>query len=121
MGFRNGAYAKVWEVKDGNGNYVDARISISRKKRDSDEYIREFSGWVRFAGEAAKQLTDESKIKIGECDVTNRYDQEKKVTYTNYVVFSYEFADGSAPSNVPTDENGFMSIPDVIDDELPFA
>lgn len=126
MGFRNGAYATVWETKPGNGNWTDVRLSISRKNRDG-EYETDFSGFVRFIGDAhtgAAYLGEKSRIKIGECDVTNRYDKEKKVTYTNFAVFSFEDADGGNAATQPpasTDENGFMNIPDGIDEELPFT
>lgn len=126
MGFRTGAYATVWETKEGNGNWTDVRLSISRKNRETGEYETDFSGFVRFIGDASsrvRNLGDRARIKIGECDVTNRYDKEKGVTYTNFAVFSFEDADGNseAPSGVVTNEDGFMDIPDGIDDELPFA
>lgn len=126
MGFRNGAYATVWETKPGNGNWTDVRLSISRKNRDG-EYETDFSGFVRFIGDAhtgAAHLGEKSRIKIGECDVTNRYDKEKKVTYTNFAVFSFEDADGNNAATQPpasTDGDGFMNIPDGIDEELPFT
>lgn len=127
MGFRNGAYATVWEVKPGNGNYSDVRISISKKSRQTGEYETDFSGFVRFIGSAhenAAVLDERARIKIGECDVTNRYDKEKRQTYTNYAVFSFESVDGngSGPNTqVDTDSDGFMSVPDNIDEDLPFV
>lgn len=127
MGFRNGVYATVWEVKPGNGNYSDVRISISKKSRQTGEYETDFSGFVRFIGSAhenAAVLDERARIKIGECDVTNRYDKEKRQTYTNYAVFSFESVDGngSGPNTqVDTDSDGFMSVPDNIDEDLPFV
>lgn len=127
MGFRTGAYATVWEVKPGNGNYSDVRISISKKSRQTGEYETDFSGFVRFIGSAhenAAYLDERARIKIGECDVTNRYDKEKRQTYTNYAVFSFESVDGngSGPNTqVDTDSDGFMSVPDNIDEDLPFV
>lgn len=130
MGFRNGAYATVWEVREGNGNYSDVRISISRKNKETGEYRTEFNAWVRMIGKAhnqASDLAERSRIRIGECDVTNKYDKEKNITYTNYAVFGFEDANGdggetTAPSNsLKTDENGFIQMSDGIEDELPFA
>lgn len=127
MGFRNGAYATVWEVKPGNGNYSDVRISISKKSRQTGEYETDFSGFVRFIGSAhenAAYLDERARIKIGECDVTNRYDKEKRQTYTNYAVFSFESADGNSNgpnTQVENDSDGFMNVPDNIDEELPFV
>lgn len=125
MGFRNGAYATVWEVKPGNGNYSDVRISISKKSRQTGEYETDFSGFVRFIGSAhenAAVLDERARIKIGECDVTNRYDKEKRQTYTNYAVFSFESVDGNGPNTqVDTNSDGFMSVSDNIDEDLPFV
>ena len=128
MGFRSGAYATVWEVKDGNGNYSDVRLSIPRKNRDGDGYVTEFSAWVRFIGDAhrdASMLSERSRIKLGDCDVTNKYDKEKNTTYTNYAVFGFEDANGGSgtaePARTSTDSDGFMQIPDNIDEELPFV
>ena len=38
MGFRIGAYATVWEIKDGSGNWTDVKLSISKKNRYTGEY-----------------------------------------------------------------------------------
>lgn len=131
MGFRKGAYATVWEVRNGNGNYSIARISISRKNRETDEYRTEFSGWVRLIGDAhakARGLEERSRIRIGECDVTNHYDKEKEVTYTNYAIFGFEDPNrdsgqgtqAGAGFGVTTDANGFMELEEGLED-LPFA
>lgn len=130
MGFRTGAYATVWEVKQGNGNYTDVRLSISKKNKQTEQYEQDFSGYVRFIGTAhqnATSLHEKDRIKIGDCEVTNSYNKEKKVTYTNFAVFSFENANenssgqkNSAQQNANMD-TGFMNIPDGIDDsELPF-
>ena len=34
MGFRQGAYAKIWKIED-KGNYHVAQMSISRKNKDT--------------------------------------------------------------------------------------
>lgn len=126
MSFRQNGYATVWKIKKGTGNFTDVQISTSRKNPNTDTYETDFSGYVRFIGDAHKNagnLGEKSRIKIGDCAVTNSYDKEKEVTYTNFQVFSFEMADGSAPQkaqNKPVDD-GFMNIPDGIDEELPFA
>lgn len=127
MGFRNGAYATIWEVKQGKGNYTDVRLSISKKNKQTDQYETDFSGFVRFIGTAhqnAGSLKEKDRIKIGDCEVTNSYSKEKNVTYTNYAVFSFENASGgntnqnAAAQPIP---EGFVNIPDGIsDEELPF-
>lgn len=130
MGFRQGAYAKVWSAED-KGKYSVGNISISRKNKDTDKYEVEFQdGFVRFVGDAHNALKDLSidekgaSIQITLCDVTNKYDAEKKKTYTNFVIFDFDVPDngsaggkkgGAAKSNpkaAPADE------PE--DDDLPF-
>lgn len=130
MGFRAGAYAKVWEVKAGNGNYTDARISISKKNRQTEQYETDFSGFVRLIGNAhqkAGSIKEGSRIKLGDCEVTNSYNKEKKITYTNYAVFDFESADSnsnnasSGATNSAAKPNDFVNIPDGLEEELPFA
>lgn len=126
MGFRAGAYASVWEVKGGKGNYTDVRISTSKKKNDA--YETDFSGWVRFIGTAhqkANSLKARDRIKISDCEVTNSYNKEKDVTYTNFAVFTFENANGNPNQNGSTqnnvqNSNEFMNIPTGLEEELPF-
>ena len=124
MGFRTGSYATVWEVRTGKGNYADVRLSISKKNKLTDQYETDFNGFVRFIGDAyqkATNLKERDRIKIGDCDVTNRYDKEKKTTYVNYAVFSFEDANnGNGQSVQKTDASSFVNVPDADMDELPF-
>ena len=96
MGFRQGAYAKIWSVED-KGNYSICSLSISKKNKETGEYEVSFqSKFVRLVGSAH---TDISKmnipdnglfIKINSCDVTNSYNAEKKKVYTNCVIFEFD-------------------------------
>lgn len=125
MGFRTGAYAKVWEVTPMNDTSTKVRMSISRKNKQSGEYEQDFSGFVLCIGTAAakkaSQLQEGSRIKIGDCDVTTKYDEQKKITYTNYKMFSFEDADGDSSSSSdqaapePTVDDG-----EIDDNRLPF-
>ena len=36
MGFGTGKYAKIWELKKGNGNYYTAEMSTSKKAKDKN-------------------------------------------------------------------------------------
>ena len=94
MVFRTGSYAKVWEVKPVNDSSTKLKISISRKNPNTQKYDQEFSDFVMCYGTAtaknAAMLSKGDTIKIGDVDVTNRYDAERKVTYTNYKIFSFE-------------------------------
>ena len=100
MGFRNGAFATVWESESISDANTKARISVSRKNKETGEYETEFSGFVNFFGTAAAskaaRLKEKDRIKLGEVDVTTKYVKEKNVTYTNYKVFSFEMADDSS-------------------------
>lgn len=126
MGFRKDAYCTVWEVKQGSGNFSDARISTSKKNKQTGEYETDFSGFVRFIGSAhqkSSSLKEKDRIKLGDCEVTNRYDKEKKVTYTSFAIFDFEMANGGqqTPQQAQPSVAGFENIPSDVDCELPFA
>ena len=126
--FANGAYATIWEVNRGKGNYYEVRLSTSKKKDGT--YEQDFSAMVRFVGSAANVVASMGKkdrVKIGSCGVTNSYNKEKGVLYTNYVVFECENVSntkGSAGaqnnnSNVKNEE-GYPVNDNAPDDALPF-
>lgn len=128
MGFRQDArFVKVWEVEN-KGNYHIVSLSTSKKNKDTNEYETDFSNkFVRFIGTAHTLAADLKKgdtIKLGSCEVTNKYDKEKNTTYTNYLVYSFEKEGDNNNSNnnqsTPKSNDGFMNIPDGIDEELPF-
>lgn len=56
MGFRKDAWASVWSVEEGRGNTMKVRISTSRKKKDTDEYEQDFSGFCTFIGNAKAKV-----------------------------------------------------------------
>lgn len=70
MGLRENSYAKVWTMKQ-NGQTYSCRVSVSRKDPESNEYKTLFSGYVNFAGEAAK--------KASELGLPERMDRENPV------------------------------------------
>lgn len=118
MGFRTGAYAKVWEVTPMSDTSTKIRLSVSRKNKQTGEYEQDFSGFVLCIGTAAARnaarLKEGARIKLGDCDVTTKYDAQKKVTYTNFKLFSFEDADsGNSPESDRTDPQ-----PSVDDGEL---
>ena len=124
MGFKTGGFAKVWKSED-KGNYSVVDISTSKKNTKSGEFETDFSNkFVRFIGKAhtdIKNLADGSKIKLGDIEVTNSYNKETKVNYTNFMVFSFEVAEGTTTKKAESTD-GFMSIPDnVTVPELPFS
>lgn len=105
MGFREGAFATVWEVTDRGDNFTKIRVSTSRKDKKNDEYVTDFNGFVSLIGEAHKKADlidrglengDRYRIKLGACDVTNRYDKAAGREFVNYTLFDFESADGSS-------------------------
>lgn len=126
MGFRTGAYAKVWKVEPYSDTSVKLRISISRKNKQSGEYEQDFSGFVNAIGTAAAKkaacLKEGDTIKLGDVDVTTKYDKQKEVTYTNYKIFSFEVDGGNAPASKPTTTEPQPAVDsgEVDDSRLPF-
>lgn len=122
MGFRKDAYCTVWEVTPKSDSLTQGRISISRKRKDTGEYETDFQGFVSFVGTAAANkalsLKEKDRIKLGDVDVTNKYDKEKNMTYTNYKIFGFEMADvadsGSSRASTKIEEG------DVDESKLPF-
>ena len=138
MGFREGSFARVWSVED-KGNYSTARITVSKKDKNTSTYVQDFSdGYVRLVGQAhtafqGVQVDDKKgvSIKISSCDVSNVYTSPNgKVSYTpHYTIFGLEFPDkngngnktgNNAKSATDNGSDGFMNVPDGVDDELPF-
>lgn len=121
MGFRNEAYATVWSVEPGKGNFTKVRLSVSRKDRQTNEYVQDFSGFVMMIGQAhakAQRLKERDRIRLLEVDVSNRYDKERGREYTDFKCFDFELAnDGpsSAPPALAVESNAEEG-----DEELPF-
>ena len=123
MGFRQDArFAKVWEIEN-KGNYHVVSLSTSKKNKATGEYETDFSSkFVRFIGTAhneASNLKVGDTIKIGSCEVTNSYDKEKKTTYTNYLVYSFEKEGENSGNNQSNSIDNFVPPTDD-SDELPF-
>lgn len=126
MGFRKDAYATIWEVKRITDTFVKARVSVSRKNRETGKYEPEFEDFIAFSGTVAANkamaLREKDRIKIGDCDVKNKYDPEKKVKYYNFLVYSFELANGTQnpaqqePASPQTD----VDDGEVDDSKLPF-
>lgn len=140
MGFRNGAYAKIWYVTDMEngavikgreypaGNYSFAKVTIGRKNKETGEYNVDFSdGFVRLvcaAREKAKSLDlptaenfDFNKdkgayIQISSCDVSHKYVKEYEKTFTNFTIFDFEIVeDNEERSNGNTKKKSYDRTP----------
>lgn len=125
MGFRTGAYAKIWKVEPFSDTSTKLRISISRKNKQSGEYEQDFSGFVSAIGTAAAKkaacLKEGDKIKLGDVDVTTTYNKEKNITYTNYKVFSFDLEENSESApKVATEPQPSVDSGEVDDARLPF-
>ena len=127
MGFRTGAYAKVWEVTPMSDTSTKVRMSVSRKNKQSGEYEQDFSGFVLAIGTAAAHKAagrkEGDRIKLGDVDVSTKYDREKKVTYTNFKMFSFEAengSDSSGGSGASTDPQPTVDEGELDDNRLPF-
>ena len=102
MGFKNGAYATIWTVEPVSDINTKARISISRKNKQTGMYENDFSGFVSFIGTTAApkaaNLKEKDRIRLGDVECRTFYQKEKKVTYYNFNVYSFEMADEVNPT-----------------------
>lgn len=121
MGFRTGAYAKVWAVEPKSDVNTKIRISISVKDKQTEEYRQEFSGFVfclgSVAAKKAANLKEGDRIKLGDVDVSTNYVKETKTTYYNFRCFSFEMAD--APTHGSADVTHDATQPEVDSGEIP--
>ena len=130
MGFRKDSYATIWSVEPVSDTFVKSRISISRKNKETNTYETDFSGFVSFVGTAAAKqaasLKVKDRIKLGDVDVTTKYDKEKNVTYTTFKIFNFttqgRASDGA--NNTASAATGDPIGPAVddgeVEDDLPF-
>lgn len=123
------------EVRVTEGGTTIARytLAVDRRYAKDGEQTADFIPCVAF-GKAAefaeKYYKKGTKIVITGRIQTGSYDDRdgKKVYTTDVIVEEQEFAESkqaqannSTPTgNVPTDTDGFMSIPDGIEESLPF-
>lgn len=123
MGFRPGAYATVWSVEPVSETYTKIRISINRKIKGTDDYEQDFSGFVACVGTAAARkaalLKERDKIKLGDTDLSTKYDKEKKITYWNPKLFSFEVQEQNSQPDI-TDPQPTVDEGEPEEDGLPF-
>ena len=127
------------EVRYSNGGATVARFSLAvdRKfKREDDEQTADFINCVAFGKTAEfieKYFFKGTKMVLEGRIQTGSYEKEGQRIYTtDVVVEQVEFAEskasneinGNAPTGRPSPSgaagDGFMNIPDGIDEELPF-
>lgn len=128
--FRNNAYATLWEIDKANHTAVDiyekyAEISISTSKKLPDgKYETDFSGKIRLIADAFEKvkglnLSQGDRIQLLNVGVSNKYDKQRKVTYTNYSCFDFNVVEqkDKKPPKVTVEDS---PIGDLDSDELPF-
>ena len=124
MGFHTDGYATVWSVEKKSDTMTVARITTSRKDKATDQYKQDFSGFVAFVGRdnaaAALTLHEKDRIKLGNTDVSSKYDKENKKEFINYTCFGFELmssknADAQSQPQKEVDDGEVIS-----DDDTPF-
>ena len=124
MGFRKDAWATCWGVEVKSDTLTQVRISTSRKDKQTDEYVQDFSGFVAFVGTAAAKkaaaLKEKDRIKLGDVEVTTKYDGDKNVTYTNFKCYNFTTQnENGSTSSTPAEPQPSVDE-GVNEDRLPF-
>ncbi len=103
MGFRNGAYARVWEITPKTDKVTNGKISISMKNQTTGGYDTKFNEYVSFLGPncaaKAKMLKKGDSIKLGEVDAETRWDSQKQQKFYSWKIFSFEPANFQGAGN----------------------
>ena len=125
MGFRTGSYAKVWQVEPVSDTLTKLRISISRKNKQSGEYVTEFSGYISIYGSAAAKkaslLKEGASIKLGDVDVTSGKSEKTGEWYNTFKCFSFEADDKPTVSSSDKDDpQPEVDSGELDDSRLPF-
>lgn len=124
MGFRKDAWATCWGVEVKSDTLTQVRISTSRKDKQTEEYIQDFSGFVAFVGTAnakkASLLKEKDRIKLGDVEVTTKYDKEKETTYTNFKCYNFEAQNDGTNTSTSVTEPQPVVDEGVEDNRLPF-
>lgn len=124
MGFRKDSWATCWGVDVKSDTMTQVRLSTSRKDKQTGEYIQDFSGFVAFVGSVAAKkaslLKEKDRIKLGDVEVVTKYDDEKKVTYTNFKCYNFETKDETTTTDNTLGEPQPLVDEGVDEDKLPF-
>lgn len=125
----------------GQDQKATARFTLAVDRRGKQEENRQSADFIscvafgKLAEFAEKYLTKGTKIVLVGRIATGSYkNRDGKTVYTTDVIADeMEFAESkaaagngqngqqAAPAQYPTDNDGFMNIPDGIDEELPFS
>ena len=127
LGFKQNSFATIWSIEPVRDTITKAKITTSKKNKNTGEYETDFSGFITFLGTAAAskaaKLKEKDRIRLGDIDVTRKWDKEKQKEYINFNVFSFEMADSkssnanNAPAPAPQKE---VDDGEVNSDSFPF-
>lgn len=122
------------EIRYTNGEppvpVVNYTLAVDRKYKRKDEPntdFFDFVGYDKFAEFAEKYYRKGIKVVVtARCQKRSYTNKEgRKITVTEFIIEDQEFAESKRaveeqPEPIPTDSEGFMQIPDGIEDGLPF-
>lgn len=132
MGFRQGAFATVWSIEPYSDTFTKGRISVSKKDKETGSYETTFSGFVAFIGTSAAnkalKLREKDRIRLGDVDVTTKYEPDTGKVFTNFKIFSFQnqaeideaFSDRDGGAPAPPVAPDEISDEEDFDDDLPF-
>lgn len=124
MGFRKDAWATCWGVEVKSDTFTQVRLSTSHKDKQTEEYVQDFSGFIAFVGTAnakkAASLKEKDRIKLGDVEVTTKYDSDKNIVYTNFKCYNFTKQDEGENIDSTTAEPQPAVDEGVNEDRLPF-
>lgn len=119
------AYAKVWKIYP-REKVIDLQVSIQNKMGDS--YKKTFSGFIKCTDKAFEKAQNDlnpgDTIQIT-CEPFVTTSFYNNTNYTNFWITDFKIVRSenktdNADSTTNSDENGFMNIPDGIEENIPF-
>ena len=120
MGLRRGYKAKVWQIRT-REKFTSLQISTNKKVNRTDEYVKDFNGWVNCYGDAHDKcalLGEKASIEILDFEVKKFWDGTKEDWFVNLYDFNIL---GYGDNSTPSDSDGFMNIPAGLEEEMPFS
>ena len=90
----------------------------------TEEYVEDFSGFVAFVGTAAAKkaasLKEKDRIKLGDVEVTTKYNKEKERLYTNFKCYNFETQNNENTTYSAPSEPQPLVDEGIDEDKLPF-
>lgn len=135
MGGKYPCRMTIWDVKPYEKS-TSINMTSSRKGQDGN-WVKDFGCYCRFIGEAhkkAKVLKERDTITPKNIDVSVLYNKEKGCNDVNIIIWDFALIDkegnitevteemikNPATSGVKVSDDGFMVIPEGIENALPF-